>query len=70
MAIYLLNRNDQSRLVRAFSGTALPDDKEESDGRLKRRPSWNTKFEGPEVPPELEKALNEGAEKRLVRRPS
>ena len=71
-SFYMLNRDQKNRLVRAFSGEAVPGEEgtPASASSLTRRPSWETKFEAPEVPAGLDKALDEGAQQRLKRRPS
>ena len=71
-SFYMLNRDQKNRLVRAFSGEAVPGEEgtQASASSLTRRPSWETKFEAPEVPAGLDKALDEGAQQRLKRRPS
>jgi hypothetical protein len=67
-----------SRIVRANSGT-MPACLENqtsapkvatSSSVLRRRPSWETKFEGPELSTEMIQSVNEGAKSRLQRRPS
>jgi len=64
--VYLTPMQSSSRLLRAQSGSNPPD-----DTRLRRRPSWEHKFEAPEMDVELvKKDLNASAERRLQRRPS
>lgn len=70
IAGYMLNRSSKDRLVKAFSGSLPPGMDDSAEVRLKRRPSWEAKFEGNEVPAEVDKALNDGARVRLQRRPS
>ena len=71
LAVYLLNRDGNSRLVKALSGTIPPDSgANDTEPLLKRRPSWEAKFVGNGVPEEVKKELNDAAKSRLERRPS
>ena len=71
LATYLLNKTENGRLVKAFSGQLPPSESlTVSEDRLKRRPSWSAKFEGNDVPKGLEEKLNAVSEERLARRPS